>query len=283
MVETRCSTLRFKLSCSTQSLRWRSIERASSMFCRFVMAFTSFYSLFRYFANRGSASAMGWARVGEEQQLDGNGSLRPLLGVADAFDVLAGQRGQALVDLAELFGRDVEQELTGAGCLLPLGGDLAAQLEALLQALEVEVVEDTAEGIRRQAGLRIVADVGIAHARVHEAPRALATGDAGDLLDEPVLRELAKVERARRRALSDEFAGFRSRQRTLRPENLEQRDPDRVGHRPHRPRVGELARFVAGDMGRRALVLGIGDITFDIHVSKYIYREISLQAVVGAL
>src|SRR5579863_1304585 len=122
---------------------------------------------------------MRWAGICEEQQLDRNGSLRAFLGVADALDELPRQRRHALVQLPEFLRCDVEQELAGAGRLLPLGGDIATKLETLLEPVEVEVVEDAAECVRRQAGLRVVADIGVAHSGVDEAPRALASGDAG--------------------------------------------------------------------------------------------------------
>ena len=81
---------------------------------------------------------------------------------------------------------------------------------------------------------------------VDEAPRALAAGDAGNLLDEAVLGELAEVEGARRRALADELARLGCGQRSLGAEDLEERDPHRVGDGSHRPRVGELARLEIG-------------------------------------
>src|SRR5579863_658244 len=229
-------------------------------------------------ARRSRVTAMRWAGICEEQQLDRNGSLRALLWIADAVDVLPGQRGHVLVELAELFRRHVQQELTGAGCLLPLSGDVATELETFLEAVEVEVVEDPAERVRRQTGLGVVADVGVAHAGVHQPPRALASGDTCNLLDEAVFGELAEVEGARGRALADKLAGLRGRERTLGTEHLEDRDAHRVGDSAHRPWVGELAWL--GIRERRdldAVFLGVGEIRIDIHVSNYISRKISLQ------
>src|SRR5580698_8129664 len=100
--------------------------------------------------------AVRWAGIGEEQQLDRDRSLRSLLWVADAVDVFPGQRGHVLVELPELLRRHVQQELAGACGLLPLGGDIAPQLESLFQPVEVEVVEDPAERVRGQAGLGVV-------------------------------------------------------------------------------------------------------------------------------
>ena len=76
---------------------------------------------------------------------------------------------------------------------------------------------------------------------VDQTPWALAPGDPGNLLDEAVLGQLAEVEGARRRAFADEFARLGGRQRSLGAEDLEERDPHRVGDRAHRSRIGEFA------------------------------------------
>src|SRR5580700_10677546 len=120
-------------------------------------------------ARRSRITAMRWAGICEEQQLDRNGSLRAFLGVADPLDELPRKRRHTLVQLPKLLRCHIEQELTGAGCLLPLGGDIATKFETLLEPVEVEVVEDAAECVRRQACLRVVADIGVAHSGVDKA------------------------------------------------------------------------------------------------------------------
>src|SRR5580704_13322001 len=155
-----------------------------------------------------SMGAMGRARVGEEQHLDRNGSNRTRLRVADAFDERLDQGDHLLVQRLQLVNGHVEQEFAGAGRLLPLRRGVASEREAFLEAVEVERVQHARQRGRREAGLRVVADVREAQTGVHEAPRTLASWNARDLFDEPVLGQLAKVKGAGRRTLADVLASL---------------------------------------------------------------------------
>src|SRR5580693_3706800 len=66
---------------------------------------------------------------------------------------------------------------------------------------------------------------------------------AARLLDEPVLRQLAKVERAGGRRLADPLAQFGGGHRAAEGQLLVQRDPYRMREGAQRPRVSELPRL----------------------------------------
>ena len=74
----------------------------------------------------------------------------------------------------------------------------------------------------------------------HPPPRALATGAAWRLLDEPVLRQGAQVERHVRRRLTEQLPGFGRGERPLPAEGLEERHPQRVGDGADLAGVGQL-------------------------------------------
>ena len=64
------------------------------------------------------------------------------------------------------------------------------------------------------------------------------------------------MERAARRALPDHLASLGGSVWAIHAEQLDQRQPDRMGQRPHRARIGELPRP------------GIRLVSFDRHLSK---------------
>jgi hypothetical protein len=141
-----------------------------------------------------SVGAMGRARIGEEQHLDGNGSTRTCLRIADAPDERLDESFHLIVQRPQLVDGNVEQEFAGASRLLPLRRGVAAQREAFLQTVEVERVQDARQCGCGKACFGIIADVREAQTGVDQAPRPAAPGDSLNLFDESVLGELTKME-----------------------------------------------------------------------------------------
>src|SRR5207302_5313857 len=87
--------------------------------------------------------------------------------------------------------------------------------------------------------------------------------------------QLAQVEGARGRALTNQLARLSRGERALGGECLEQRDAHRMSDGPHGPGVGQLARLEMGERGRRRR--SCRDCVVEIHISNYSFRELSLQ------
>src|SRR5438445_4869537 len=214
-------------------------------------------------------------RVREQDQLDGLRSAWTLRPVAQPLPVLGERGAQLFVERAQLVGTDVEEVFARAGHLLPFRGQVHAQLLALLDARDVEVAQHAMQGARRHPRLRVVADVRESQSRVDEPPRTLPSWAAAGLLDEAVLRQLAQVEGARGRALTNQLARLGRGERALAAECLEQRDAHRMSDGPHGPGIGQLARLEMRELGRRRR--SCRDCVVEIHISNYSFRELSLQ------
>src|SRR5438445_2072145 len=222
-----------------------------------------------------SSHAPRCPRIREQDQLDGLRTARTLRPVAQPLAVLGERGAQLFVERAQLVGTDVEEVFARAGHLLPFRGQVHAQLLALLEARDVEVAQHAMQGARRHPRLRVVADVRESQSRVDEPPRTLPSWAAAGLLDEAVLRQLAQVEGARGRALTNQLARLGRGERALGAECLEQRDAHRMSDGPHGPGVGQLARLEMGERGRRRR--SCRDCVVEIHISNYSFRELSLQ------
>src|SRR6202035_4720633 len=108
----------------TESTRWS--QNHSSRYLLFLLI-----CLF-------SVGAMGRTRIGEEQHLDRHGSARTRLRVADPLGKRLDQGFHLFVQRLQLVDGHVEQELAGAGRLLPLRRGVAPEREALLETVEIE-------------------------------------------------------------------------------------------------------------------------------------------------
>ena len=178
--------------------------------------------------NPNAAMATGPAPAGRGRRV---GEAHPVT-VDDLEDLLAhgAQLGRRQV------GHGVVGDL-GVAPLLGVGRPGQLPLPPSFEEPLVEVVGQAAGGGR--GGL--VALELEAAAQPHPPPRPLATGAARRLLDEAELGQRAEVERRVGRRLVERLAGLGGGHRTVACEQLEQRDADRVGQRPHLLGVGELA------------------------------------------
>src|SRR5579862_114520 len=98
--------------------RCSSTARVSSMVTKPDISFPPFRLL--------SVGAVVGAWIREEQHLNGRSAARTLLRVADALDERLDERVHLLIELVQLFDRDVEQKLARSGGLLPLGRGVPA-------------------------------------------------------------------------------------------------------------------------------------------------------------
>jgi hypothetical protein len=95
---------------------------------------------------------------------------------------------------------------------------------------------------------------------VCRAPGFLPADPAAGLLDQPVLRELPQVERARPRRLAEHLTGSRRRQWPLGTQQPHQRHPHRMRIGPQRPRIRQP-----------------GNSPLRLHPYKAIFAKLSLE------
>ena len=121
-------------------------------------------------------------------------------------------------------------------------------------SLELPLPDHADQGVLRELRRRVLPGADAEAGRGH-APRLGPALAAARLLHDPVLRQLAEVERAGRRGLVDELAGLGGSQRPVEHQLPDQRDAHRVGQRPQPPRIAE-GRWFGERIVRWALLIG---------------------------
>src|SRR5262245_14932519 len=175
----------------------------------------------------------------------------PELGIPRPREEALSERNQVTRQLRQLLGRQVQALVTERGRFLPLGLLAAPALEPVHEPLEIALGNDSLEEMRGRSEVRVVGDrrpVGDLRSRL---PGALAPASAAGLLDEPVLGELAKVERAAGRALIDELGRLGCRERAAAAELTDQGETHGVGDRTQRARIGEVNGSLFGLLSHR--------------------------------
>jgi hypothetical protein len=184
------------------------------------------------------------ARVGEQDGLDRARAGRAARRVQHPVVVARQQREDLRVELLQLLGGDVQQELLGPGRPLPGGGQRRSRLQAPRRAVEVAVGEQPLQRAPRGLALGVL---GVVDAEAQpvggQPPRPPSAGRRARLLDEPELGQLAQVPGAARRALADVLGRVGGRQRPVLGQRLQQPEADRVGQGAQLTRVGQLTRF----------------------------------------
>jgi hypothetical protein len=144
--------------------------------------------------------------------------------------------------IRELPRRQVHEVVPELRSLLPFTWLSGATLEPTHHPLEVAFGDHARQQLRRGIGLGVVGDRGPLREQCRCPPRAFAPLPARRLLDEPVLGELAQMERAARGALAEELPCTGGGGRTLPPKQADQGEASRVRNGPQGPRIGELDR-----------------------------------------
>jgi hypothetical protein len=190
------------------------------------------------------------ARVGEQQRLDRARALRARFGRADAL-VVAGEDGDdLLLQLRELLGGDVQDELAGAGRPLPGRRQSGPRPQPALGSVEVAVGEQPLERAAGGDGLGVLGPVDRESQSVgRQLPWPAPPLRRARLLDEAELGQLAQVPGAARRALADVPGRVGGRQRPVLGQRLQQPEADRVGQGAQLAWVGQLSRF-EGDVSK---------------------------------
>jgi hypothetical protein len=184
------------------------------------------------------------ARVGEQQRLDRARPRRARPGRAEALLVAREDGDDLLLQLGQLVGRDMQDELAGARRPLPGRRQPGPRAQAALGAVEVAVGEQPLERAPGGDGLGILRPVdGEAQPVGRQLPRAAAPLGRAGLLDEPELGQLAQVPGAARRALADVLGRVGGRQRPVLGQRLQQPEANRVGQGAQLARIGQLTRL----------------------------------------
>ena len=161
---------------------------------------------------------------------------------------LAIEPGDELVDLL----RELDQLLWGKP------GDLLVDVRGLAPAVRIPgtslepsaipphltTAQQALERRPRDRGFGVVMDVREPHPEARDPPRPDPARHVRHLLDEPEPSELAQVKRAAGLRFGEPLGRLGRVQRTLQPQQLDQRQTQRVRQRTHRPCVGQLARVV---------------------------------------
>ena len=164
---------------------------------------------------------------------------RPQLGPGQPVQELVHQRLLLLGELGQLLGCDVQHGVAEMRGLLPGLRLPRFGLQPAHQVLEVPFGQHAAEQIGGRRQLRVFRHIRPGGEHGGGLPGPLPAGAAAGLLDQAVLGQLPKVERAAGRALAQQLAGPGRGQRPFPAQQPDQREPDRMGERPECPWIGE--------------------------------------------
>src|SRR5438270_7997141 len=179
-------------------------------------------------------------REGSVQHPDGTCALRPPVRLGRPVEVALDDRHDLLLHLAQLVQGEEEQAWRQHGRLSPLRFGPVRFGEVPLEEADIAPEELDAEARSRVRMLPTV--VGPAQVDLRDPPRPLATGAGGDVVHEPVLRELAEMEGAARGALPGQLGRARRRDGAFARQDVEELQPQWMRESAHRARVAELPR-----------------------------------------